>query len=981
MPKEVWWGRAEIEAADPVFDLLRRLIDNHRDNGPLMPLVALQPDEEDESGYLDERTTQIVDFVHQAHRHRKLMAKRLEGGGGEDAYESAIAMLRELSEHSWENQKDSQYKPFAFPRSRLLRAIEQAAPEVGDGQQTNSTAASQRRERLMRRLAELRWRPGQDYDAPEGRDPGPLAALGAVVNPSNFVGALFIALLSVVLSEGRWQPAVWGGLVALGVFAVVQAVVRKAPPLLWLRRASRWFAMTTFLAPSSDRFLTSSGDRPQATGWSRWRPSKSWETIQGRAFSVAQQVVAAQAGDQTARQFHLELRVLALLEDLRHNYRPRSLDMRRRKRTVPPVVYLPQATEANGGLLLLRTISNVRSRRSEMDPLLVLAAIPAAEPLRPLVAGGPPDLAPAAHLDDTPQASAPDARYWRWVANLSVGQSPSRAAALPWILWLPLRAGQLRGSHSVQHSTTRIRRTATWLLWSRPCLAVVLLLALILGFLGNQVMANRYCEGQLINSNRDAQFEGHGPQRQCIGVATGDYLFTKNDTTKLTGVGSRITFHQVEQAIRKLNASIRPGEDSVTIVYAGALSGQEPTDFPKSSEELAGVYISQYQHNRDSPVKIKVLLANAGRNFLHASDMAKRIRRVAERDSSIVGVVGLGRDVTDSGNAVDSLRAAGLPVVDTTNSGEYLAQKYSNYFGLAATDQEQANTLELVASQVAKQTINPKAVVLSRRTDPGDKDQYTKEQAKVGGGMLHSAGFTVLNPEEYEIKNGNAPNLNGPVDEICQQSAPTALYFAGRVEDVGPLMTQLSKTPNCSDAHITVFTGDDVSKSLNDKGSSFAENYTLYHTSLAPMDLAKENTEFYEKARTSLQEITPLPKSHSKDWFNDGLFISGQAVMAYSAMEALYTAATYHGHKAGTRAEVWANMRSVEIDSMPTGTITFKNTQPYGDQKVHGIEVIRLTYRQGKRSAPVVCGRPAGDDHEWTNPGCRLQWSASGPRQ
>ncbi|MYX46524.1 hypothetical protein GTW59_36640, partial [Streptomyces sp. SID89] len=89
----------------------------------------------------------------------------------------------------------------------------------------------------------------------EGRRRAPALAetVGAVVNPSGFVGAMFIACLSVLLGEGGWRTAVWGGALALTVFGLVHLLARSAPPLLWLRRATRWFATTTFLAPLSDR--------------------------------------------------------------------------------------------------------------------------------------------------------------------------------------------------------------------------------------------------------------------------------------------------------------------------------------------------------------------------------------------------------------------------------------------------------------------------------------------------------------------------------------------------------------------------------------------------------------------------------------------------------------------------------------------------------------------------------------------------------
>ncbi len=192
----------------------------------MTPLVVLQAAEEDDTGTLDRRVAQVVEFVRQGHQPRGLIAKRLDGGGGADAYSSAIDMVRQLCEHPWDNQNQSQYKAFGFPRSRLLRAIEQAAPEVG-GDVGTVWSAAQRRERLMRRLAELRWRPGRDTDGTdeERRVSAVTDTVGAVVNPSGFVGAMFIACLSVLLGEGGWQTAVWGGALALAAFGVVHLLM------------------------------------------------------------------------------------------------------------------------------------------------------------------------------------------------------------------------------------------------------------------------------------------------------------------------------------------------------------------------------------------------------------------------------------------------------------------------------------------------------------------------------------------------------------------------------------------------------------------------------------------------------------------------------------------------------------------------------------------------------------------------------------
>ena len=121
----------------------------------------------------------------------------------------------------------------------------------------------------------------------------------------------------------------------------------------------------------------------------------SWYVTQARAREVAGEIIKAQldttpaAERDRAQQFHLQLRTLALLEDLRVAHRSWAPDLRARKRRVPPVVFLPRADTANGGLKVLGAISDVRSRRSEQDPLLVLAGIAHADVATWLEAGGP----------------------------------------------------------------------------------------------------------------------------------------------------------------------------------------------------------------------------------------------------------------------------------------------------------------------------------------------------------------------------------------------------------------------------------------------------------------------------------------------------------------------------------------------------------------------------------------------------------------
>ncbi len=297
----------------------------------------------------------------------------------------------------------------------------------------------------------------------------------------------------------------------------------------------------------------------------------------------------------------------------------------------------------------------------------------------------------------------------------------------------------------------------------------------------------------------------------------------------------------------------------MTVVYAGPLTapGNDREATRKGLEELTGVYLQQRAVNKTvrRSVKLRVLTANGGAGMLRQLTAVRKIIEVARRDPTVVGVVGLGRNTEQSDDAVELLREAGLPLVDTTNSSSDLPRDFPNYFGLAATDEEQTYALGLVARQIADDLDRPHAIVLSRKKRNGDLDQYTTEQRAAGGKMLREAGFSLGEGVEYNLAGG--ASLNAPLATICgAERVPDALYFAGRVEDVPALMRGLSEATGCADRRMTVFTGDDLTKGTFDDSTSIAANVTLYHSSLAPLDRGK-NLGFYGDSYRALRRLHP----------------------------------------------------------------------------------------------------------------------------
>ncbi|WP_411078984.1 ABC transporter substrate-binding protein [Streptomyces sp. cmx-18-6] len=954
MGRESWHEDADNEAASNVFDLMRQLIGEYRKNRPVMPLVVIKAEDTSDEFDVDGRVEDIVRLLYRANADpTRRVPVQLLAGHGTAPYTAALDMVRKLSAKSWGS---TQYKPFAFPRSRLLGAIEQATATVLD--QSGEDAAESREERILEQLSRLRWR------ADRPRRGNWWEPLTDSVRPETFIGASFITLLSVLLGEVDWLLMLLVMLLALFGLAVVGLMTRAAPPLLWLRRASRWFATTSSLAASSTGL--------PSDGWSWLSPSGSWDVIRMRAAAVAGRVAEAGAGDEQARRFHLELRVQALLEDLRDNYRPRALDWRRAKRTVPPMVFLPRATQDNGGILLINAINNVRSRRSEVDPLLLLAALPAAEVMRHT----PPPELPGANAPF--RSSGARDLYKDWVADLSLGQTPAAAASLAWVLQLPLTPAKLdREAVHPRLSTNRVPRTwARWVM-SREGAVLVVVGSLLGAFLWAGHWRDTYCYGPLTDRSTDAIWAGPAKDRECVGVATvPEVRFARGNGLELHGAGKGITFERIEQAIREENADIEPDDAYVTVVYAGPLTsaGNDRRATRKGLEELTGVYLHQQAVNKTvrRSVRLRVLTANTGQDMLHQLTAVQKIIEVARRDPTVVGVVGLGRNTDESDDAAALLRTAGLPLVNTTNSSSDLPRLYPNYFGLAATDEEQTYALGLIAGQIARKLERPHAVVLSRRTGNGDKDRYTDEQRAAGRKMLRGSGFSVGRDVEYDLAGG--ASLNAPLTTVCQaERAPDALYFAGRVEDVRTLMRGLSETTGCSDRAMTVFTGDDLTKDTFSDSASIATNVTLYHSSLAPLNRGK-NLGFYGDAHRTLRELRPdekaVPLVAGRPAYEDELFASGQTVISYSATAALYDAAA-RGDARRSAAETWATLHTVDLNNMPTGTISFSRAKSSVSDNVHGLNIVKVVRPGPSAERTVVCGKPAGNARPLTAKDCK----------
>ncbi|MFJ1756345.1 hypothetical protein [Kitasatospora sp. NPDC088134] len=926
-----------------------------------MPVVVLYA--EDDDPVLDAEVRAVVRAVQEAQEGGDLPHRTVPHTAGGDPHENAIGILDGLAKGPWARRGPSWYREYPAPRSRLVAAIEAAVRHVLDDPATGPVAGRSPEdlvEPVLARLRDLHWRP-----EPRGAGGELQRLLSPVLNSTTLIGAFVLAALTSLLTQATWQfvtAVLLGSLAVLGASGWVR---RNTAPLSWLGSASRWFATTTFLAASGR----------QAAAWSLWRPRMSWDVTQARAREVAGEILKARLPDTApadrdrAQQFHLQLRTLALLEDLRRAHRSWAPDARGRKRRVPPVVFVPRADADGGALRVLGAISDVRSRRSEQDPLLVLAAVAHADVAAWLL----DDRTAPVNVHAVGARRGP---YEDWVSDLRIRQAPSRGRALAWTLPVRLTGMQLQAGETTRLAPVPVRGSG-WFLWSRWTLLLVMVLLAGAAGLRVQQLGGQYCEARLVGSNPDAVWRTDpGGTRECVGVATGSVGFGTDGGVRLNGAlpdaapdrtGAGVGVGSLEEAIRRENDRVAalPDVRFVTVVYAGSLTtaaGQQGRAL-NSLKELAGVYLAQMRNNAGDPLKIKVLVANGGQDMYFQADMVRRIVDLAGRDRSIAGVVGLGRDTADSGSTLTLLQQAGLAVVSTTNSASYLARDHVNYFGLAATDQEEADALRQIVDGLATPPDDRWAAVLTRVPTPDDR--YSAEQARYGSAMLTGAGYRLITggPIEYGLTSNGDPDYESALAATCHGGhPPTVLYLAGRADDVNQLMRRLSDDKGCA-GRLAVLTGDDLTKAqFRTGGTGIAPQATLYYTALAdPATTARGS----DLADTAASVLGLVPHGAGGNPYEDDVFSDGSLALAYDATAALQAGAAKAGaSQLNGTGSVMAALRAVQLNNRATGTVDLREAAPLvtETQPGHGIHIIRV--RRDPQGAPVtehLCGRPAGE--------------------
>jgi hypothetical protein len=837
-----------------------------------------------------------------------------------------IALLDAMTK---ENAWNGRFGRFRFPRSDLVRSFERAAESA---------------------RAKNAARPGSTTPIDEWNDTAVLLPWSHRPFRAPVWWSTVILLVAAILGGVAQALAdkIQIGTLLLTSLALLAAVILAAgltTRTIWLPILSRagvgtryrWFATSSFFA-----------------------------VLGGHGFEDRlRRVLDRPAWAETA-EFRLQMKTLAFLEDLRAAHRKLSPTLRGLKRPVPPVVFLKGVTAANGGVELLSAMSDIRSRRSELHPLLVVAS--AAHEDR-------------AALDDLAAAPPPGSLqdlYTAWEASLGTTQAPSQQVAGPWLLRLPIAAGS---SDPLPPERLAPRRRPRWTwLWSWWSLLTVVAVTAVGGSYLHARLSSAHCSVRFpFSANVDTRLrEDLAGSRECVGVSTSGVRFERGrESMSLDGdrrtpsarhTGGSLTLADLQRLIDAEDTSVVRGPAPyVTVLYVGMLTsaeGQEQTAV-SSIRELAGAYLAQLANNHTDqpgevgmPLKVRLLAVNAGQNMAFSGLVADRVLAIARRDPTVVGVVGMGRNTSTSQAAIRRLNDAGLAIVDPVNSSDQLPM-LAHYYGLAATDHDEA----VAASRALGHRVD-RALIVSR--SPGPAREYSSELAADAQQVLRPARPDPL------IYDGT-DDIAGKVKTACESAtAPYRLvYFAGRAEDLPGLISGLS-SGGCADRPLTLLGGDEMARASFGSGRHqimLPRTLTVYYTTFnhLPNLVAggRDRTNaFFILARNVLGAGAPL-------------LADGQMALTYDCTSALAQAAQKAFNTLGltvrdrdrtagssvvTSGSVLLELPLLRANEGATGTIDFTHDQHtlYGSGH-RGLTLVKVTMSGGRPAYRPICGRMNGD--------------------
>ncbi|GAA3642899.1 hypothetical protein GCM10022224_001550 [Nonomuraea antimicrobica] len=623
-----------------------------------------------------------------------------------------------------------------------------------------------------------------------------------------------------------------------------------------------------------------------------------------------------------------ELLVHAMMQDLLDAYRKWVIPWPSWGRGLYALLALQVDTPDGTNARFLDLFEKITRRTGLLTPMVVLASVPEVPPSRP---ARPDD------LDDLDEA----VRRWRNTARLGVPD-----LSLPVLATAPPASTPAYRPPPPRHARARFY-------WAVMALLLVVPLSLVFWI---QRDRDEHCGGLPWTERIE---------NECVGIvnasrATPEDMFAGK-------------VRELVQEIDRNNVYATESGRYVSMVLFGEFSIKKTT--PDDTRLAAAISeltaVMEFQRTVTSTPRLRVLIANAGDNFVHGRRTAQLITEMAERDPHVMAVVGLPRSVSGVSEAIKELHLAKIPMVSSTATADRLGYVRKDekspvrgepspyFFHVGPTNFRQAT----LGARYARRTLlgevtNPVAVIVEDRSP---SDEYTGNLADDFERALGVEGVTVAERIPYTVDEGGISSAAG---KACLRK-PNMLVYAGRSSEFRDFLRAIEGQA-CG--RVKVIAADDVVKVVSDHGEEIADmrQVEVYHMALAHRTLwtPESATGFVSRLLAGVHE----------DLSDDNLILTYDAAdVVYRAANTAYRVASTTGgqedQRLPSRGDILYRLARMSGDTPWAGSggvIDFTSEERHTpmNKSIAIMKVERTgTGKETTSSHPVVrCGRLDTDE-------------------
>lgn len=293
---------------------------------------------------------------------------------------------------------------------------------------------------------------------------------------------------------------------------------------------------------------------------------------------------------------------------------------------------------------------------------------------------------------------------------------------------------------------------------------------------------------------------------ECIGVNGEGYDFGTPE------------IKDVARAIAQENKRI-DDQPRVTVAMMLPLQSNQAALRRQMRSDLQGAYLGQRQANEGEgePPKIRLVLANPGRNYRQQEKVVDTLLRMADSpEDRLRAVTGFNLSLNATEEAVKRLTEHKVPVLASRISGDQIANEEGldgmaqlRFPGLARiipTNHDAAQALANFNGERGRENLKT-VLVYDRRPD-----SYNESLAKAFSGIKENGppGPAAMSFESPAIDEpGSTGNqFTQTANNICDSEADT-VYFAGRTLHLRIFALKLAQV-GCKERHYTIVSGSDA---------------------------------------------------------------------------------------------------------------------------------------------------------------------------